>query len=145
MLNAMLQGDVKEVGPGKVVVEDIDANTLELRFGYIYTGQFKLEKEADIRTLIYAVDKYAMPGLKAIAASDDIEMEEGLIADMMIIADLFQSKELEAVELEGYRADRNLLKDLEFRRKPREFLKLELLSDLLLKLKDFVFEFCFLS
>ena len=141
----MLQGDVKEVGPGKVVVEDIDANTLELRFGYIYTGQFKLEKEADIRTLIYAEDKYAMPGLKAIAASDDIEMEEGLIADMMIIADLFQSKELDAVELEGYRADRNLLKDLEFRRKPREFLKLELLSDLLLKLKDFVFEFCFLS
>ena len=134
----MLQTDMLEARTGRVVVDDIDPDTLELVLGYVYTGQLELGTEADISQLVRAAEKYDMPGLKAhvyfSVASSDLKLKPGVIADMIITADLFQSKELEEAVLKRIREDRKLVQDLEFQKKLKDAQKMDLLVDLLLKL-----------
>ena len=91
--------------------------------------------KADISQLIYATEKYDNQGLKALicfkASIGDIKMRD--VADMITMADLLQSKELEAVVLMMFRENRKLLEDLEFRRKLEDSLKTDLLYDFMLK------------
>ena len=138
MFRAMLQTDMEEARTGRVVVDDIDPDTLELVLGYVYTGQLELGTEADISQLVHAADKYDMPGLKALVyfkvGCSDLKLKAAVIADMLITAELFQSEELEEAVLKRIREDKKLVQDLEFQKKLKDSQKMDLLVDLLLKL-----------
>ena len=138
MFRAMLQTDMKEARTGRVVVEDIDPETMELVIGYVYTGQLEVGTEADISRLVYAADKYDLPGLKALAyfsvASGDLKIKQELIADMLIMANLHQSREMEEQAIQKLRNNREVLRDPEFRKKFKDTQNIDLLFDIMEKL-----------
>ena len=120
----MLQGDMVEARTGTIIIQDMEANTLELVIAYIYTGQLEAEKDVDINKMINAADKYDLPGLKALVylkvASGDMVVKHELIADMLVTANLHQSRELEEVALKRIKGNKEILEDPEFRRKLKE-------------------------
>ena len=134
----MLQGDMVEARTGKITIKDIDARTVELMISYVYTGQLETDKELDINKMIYAADKYDMPGLRALVystvASNHLEVVPGVLADMLVTANLHQSRELEEVALKRIRADREILEDPLFREKFKVTQNIDILFDIIKKL-----------
>ena len=134
----MLEHDVEEARLGEILVTDIKANVLRKMFHYIYTGELEMEDMADLQPMIYAADKYDLPGLKALVyvkvASGNVQIKEELIADMLITADLHQSKELEEVALQRLRNKRKILQDPGFRKKFKSSQNVDLLFDLMEKI-----------
>merc|ERR550517_2017103 len=100
---------------------------------YMYTGQLETDKELDINNMIYAADKYDLSGLKALVystvASTDLDVEPGIIADMLMTANLHQFGELEEMVLERIKDNREILVDPELREKFKVTQNIDLLLD----------------
>ena len=117
----MLQGDMTEARKGEVTVTDMDSGTFAAVLTYVYTGE--LEEGQDLNNMIYAAEKYDLPGLKELLflkiKSEDITEE--FIPDLLIIADKYQAGQLKKLALEKIRANRKILRDEAFRMKLNNF------------------------
>ena len=115
----MFQGDMLEAREGKVTVTDVDPGTFAATLHYIYTGELECGKDIFLSKMIYAADKYDLPGLKGLLflkmKSEDIQEE--FIPDLLIIADKYQAGPLKKLALEKIRANRKILEKEEFQRK----------------------------
>ena len=113
----MLQGDMLEARKGKVTVTDVDSGTFAAMLHYVYTGELK--EGQDLNNMIYAAEKYDLPGLRALLflkmKSEDVQEE--LIPDLLIIADKYQAGPLKKLAIEKIRANRKILDHEDFRRK----------------------------
>ena len=113
----MLQGDMMEARKGEVTVTDVDSGTFAAVLTYVYTGE--LEEGQDLNNMIYAAEKYDLPGLKELLflkiKSEDIK--EDFIPDLLIIADKYQAGQLKKLALEKIRANRKILEGKTFQRK----------------------------
>ena len=57
----MFDSNMAEAKSGTVVIEDMEADTLQRLLEFTYTG--KVTDMQDVMELLYAADKYQMPGL----------------------------------------------------------------------------------
>ena len=121
----------------EVEVPEIDEDTMVSVIAYIYTGELRVGKELDVQMMVYAADKYNLPGFIELLCNklrnEDIGVET--FADMLISADRHEYKELMEVSLEKIRANRGIIKDEEFREKmknadPVVLLQLDLFNSL---------------
>ena len=110
-----------EARKGEVIVTDVDSGTFAAVLTYVYTGE--LEEGQDLINMIYAAEKYDLPGLKELLflkiKSEDIKEE--FIPDLLIIADKYQAGQLKKLALEKIRANRKILRDEAFRVKLNNF------------------------
>ena len=117
----MLQGDMMEARKGEVTVTDVDSGTFAAVLTYVYTGE--LEEGQDLNNMIYAAEKYDLPGLKELLflkiKSEDITEE--FIPDLLIIADKYQAGQLKNLAMEKIRANRKILRDEAFHVKFNNF------------------------
>ena len=117
----MFQGDTMEARQGNVTVTDVDSRTLAAVLHYVYTGELK--EGLDLNNMIYAADKYDLPGLRDLLflkmKSEDIQEE--FIPDLLIIADKYQAGPLKKLALEKIRANRKILRKKDFQRKLANF------------------------
>ena len=113
----MFQGDTMEARQGNVTVTDVDSRTLAAVLHYVYTGELK--EGLDLNNMIYAADKYNLPGLRDLLflkmKSEDIQEE--FIPDLLIIADKYQAGPLKKLALEKIRANRRILEEKSFQKK----------------------------
>ena len=113
----MFQGDTMEARQGNVTVTDVDSRTLAAMLHYVYTGELK--EGLDLNNMIYAADKYDLPGLRDLLflkmKSEDIQEE--FIPDLLILADKYQASQIKKLALEKIQANRNVLEDLEFQKR----------------------------
>ena len=113
----MLQGDMMEARKGEVTVTDVDPGTFAAVLTYVYTGE--LEEGQDLNNMIYAADKYDLPGLKELLflkiKSEDITEE--FIPDLLIIADKYEAGQLKKLAIEKIRANRKIVEGKKFQRK----------------------------
>ena len=65
----MLLGDMLEARKGEVIVTDVDSGTFTAMLHYVYTGELK--EGQDLNNMIYAADKYDLPGLKELLFLQD--------------------------------------------------------------------------
>ena len=112
-----MQGEMLEARQGKVTVTDVDSGTFAAVLHYVYTGQLK--EGQDLNNMIYAADKYDLPGLKDLLflkmKAEDVQEE--FIPDLLILADKHQAGQLKKLAMEKIRANREILRDEEFKRK----------------------------
>jgi len=129
--------DMEEGGKGEIQVPEIDENIMVSIIAYIYTGELRVNKELDIQMVVYAADKYNLPGFMELLCNklrkEDVGVET--VADMLISAYRHESEELMEVTLEKIRANKGIIKDEEFREKmknvdPVVLLQLDLLNSL---------------
>ena len=117
----MLQGNMMEARKGEVTVTDVDSGTFAAVLTYVYTGE--VEEGQDLNNMIYAAEKYDLPGLKELLflkiKSEDITEE--FIPDLLIIADKYQAGQLKKLALEKIRANRKILRNKDFRVKLNNF------------------------
>ena len=113
----MMQGDMLEARKGEVIVTDVDSGAFAAMLHYVYTGELK--EGQDLNNMIYAADKYDLPGLKDLLflkmKAEDVQEE--FIPDLLILADKYPSIQIKKLALEKIRANRNILEDAEFQRR----------------------------
>ena len=113
----MLLGDMLEARQGEVIVTDVDSGAFAAMLHYVYTGELK--EGQDLNNMIYAADKYDLPGLKDLLflkmKAEDVQEE--FIPDLLILADKHQAGQLKKLAMEKIRANREILRDEEFKRK----------------------------
>ena len=87
----------KESMEGRVVIEDVKAEVLQLLLAFLYTGAVDFKGENLTVELLAAADKYQVDSLKAICAE---RIAAGLTVQTMfptlLIADLYSSPELKS-------------------------------------------------
>ena len=115
----MILGNMTEARKSEVFIEDIDAETLSMMISFIYTGDFEVGDSADVQMVARAGDKYDVKGLMDLFC---FKMKTGhikdeFIADMLIIADRYNSKDLRALAMDKLKANKNILDEKEFREK----------------------------
>ena len=115
----MILGKMKEAQKSEVFIEDFDAETLALMISFIYTGDFDVGVNTDLKMLARAADKYNIKGIMDLLCFKMMNgnIRNDFIADMLITADRHKSKELRAVALEKLRADRSIMKTDGFRQR----------------------------
>ena len=131
----MISGNMVEAQKNEVFIEDIDADTLASMISFIYTGDFDVGDRTNVEMVARASDKYDIKGFLELLC---FKMKTGnikndLIADMVITADRYNSKELRAVAMDKLKADKNILKEAGFRKrmkKAKKDLIFDLFSDL---------------
>ena len=113
----MLQGDMLEARKGEVNVKDVDSGTFAAMLHYVYTGELK--EGQDLNAMIYAADKYDLPGLKELLflKMKPEDVQEEFIPDLLILADKHQAGQLKKLALEKIRANKKILGDEKFKRK----------------------------
>ena len=113
----MLLGDMLEARQGEVIVTDVDSGAFAAILHYVYTVELK--EGQDLNNMIYAADKYDLPGLKDLLflkmKAEDVQEE--FIPDLLILADKHQAGQLKKLAMEKIRANREILRDEEFKRK----------------------------
>ena len=117
----MLLGDMLEARKGEVIVRDMNSGTFAAMLHYVYTGELK--EDLDLNNMMYAADKYDLPGLKDLLflkmKSEDIQ--EKFIPDLLILAEKHQAGQLKKLAMEKIRANRKILRDGAFRMKLANF------------------------
>ena len=115
----MILGQMREAQQGEVFIEEIDEVTLQSMITYFYTGDFNFDQEKDIQMMTHAVDKYNLDGFLELLCykMKTVKIKNSSVADILISADLYKSKQLKDVALEKLRQNRAILKDKEFREK----------------------------
>ena len=117
----MLLGDMLEARKGEVIVRDMNSGTFAAMLHYLYTGELK--EGLDLNNMMYAADKYDLPGLKALLflkmKSEDIQ--EKFIPDLLILAEKYQAGQLKKLAMEKIRANRKILREENFQRKLANF------------------------
>ena len=115
----MIQGHTLEAERGTITVVDIEPDSFGVMLHYVYTGELEVERDLELQDVLNVADKYDLPGLKHLLfckmKSEEIKVE--FIPDMLILADRFQAGQLKELALKKICADKNILKDEEFRRK----------------------------
>ena len=109
----MLLGDMLEARKGEVIVRDMNSGTFAAMLHYLYTGELK--EGLDLNNMMYAADKYDLPGLKDLLflkmKSEDIQ--DKFIPDLLILADKHQAGQLKKLAMEKIRANRKILREEE--------------------------------
>lgn len=94
VFSAMFESQMLEGILNKVVIEDVNADTMGEVLRFIYTGKtMNIDKMADL--LLAAADKYALDRLKALceeALSNNLDIEN--VTDTLILADLHNAIQL---------------------------------------------------
>ena len=113
----MLQGDMLEARKGEVIVTDVDSGAFAAMLHYVYTGELK--EGLDLNNMIYAADKYDLPGLKELLflKMKPEDVQDKFIPDLLILADKHQAGQLKELAMEKIRANREILGDEEFKRR----------------------------
>ena len=106
-----------EAREGKVNVKDVESGTFATMLHYVYTGELK--EGLDLNSMIYAADKYDLPGLKELLflKMKPEDVQEEFIPDLLIIADKHQAGQVKELVMEKIRANRKMLGDENFKRK----------------------------
>lgn len=88
--------DMKEKEEGSVAFEDIDSATLEHVLSYIYNGKAQIDDIDKASKVIYAAEKFNIPGLKKICR-DTLEKKlcKNTALELLTIADMYNDKVLE--------------------------------------------------
>ena len=128
----MILGSMKEARKNEVFIEDIDAETLAMMISFIYTGDYEDGDHADVQMVARAADKYDIKGFMDLFC---FKMKSGkikneFIADLLIAADRYDSKELRAVALDKLRANKNILNEKGFRERMKKAQNMDLLFDI---------------
>ena len=110
MFRAAILSDMEEAKKGEVFIEEIDEKTLS---SVIYTGQLEMSEDQNIQQMIYAVDKYDLPGFMNIFCS---KMREETITDLLMSAHRHEKGELREVAMEKIRAKREVLREKGFKK-----------------------------
>merc|ERR550519_2626976 len=117
VFRAMMQGDMLEARKGEVIVTDVDPGTFAAMLHYVYTGELK--EGLDLNNMIYAADKYDLPGLRELLflkmKPDDVQDE--FIPDLLILADKHQAGQLKKLAVEKIRVNRKILREEGFQKK----------------------------
>ena len=115
----MILGDMKEAQKSEVFIEDIDAETLAMMISFIYTGDFEFGDDTVVQMVARAADKYDIKGFLELLCFKmrTAKIKNEFIADMLITADRYDSKELRAVAMDKLRANRNILNEKGFRKR----------------------------
>ena len=117
----MLLGDMLEARKGEVIVRDVNSGTFAAMLHYVYTGELK--EGLDLFNMMYAADKYDLPGLKDLLflkmKSEDIQ--DKFIPDLLILAEKHQAGQLKKLAMEKIRANRKILGEENFQRKLANF------------------------
>ena len=129
----MIFGNMKEARKNEVFIEDIDAETLAMMITFIYTGDFDIGDDTDVQMVAQAADKYDIQeflDLLCFKLKTTSKIKNEFLADMLIAAHRYNSKELRALALNKLRADRNILKEAGFRQRMKETENIDLLIDI---------------
>ena len=115
----MILGDMKEAQKSEVFIEDIDAETLAMMISFIYTGDFEAGDDTEVQMVARAADKYDIKGFMELLCfkMKPFTVKNELIADMVITADRYNSKELRDVALNKLRANRDIMNEAGFRQR----------------------------
>ena len=128
----MISGNMVEAQKNEVFIEDIDAETLGSMITFIYTGDFEVGDKTNVEMVARASDKYDIKGfLELLCFKMKIgNIKNDLIADMIITAHRYNSKELRAVAMDKLRADKNILNEAGFRKRMKKAEDVDLIFDL---------------
>ena len=127
---------MREAIEGEVYIKDIDEETLNTVITFIYTGDFLIHPGQDINVqgLARAADKYNLAGMMEllcfIKLRQEVTINPGIIADLLITAIKHGDKDMRALVLDSIRADRNILNDQEFRERMNQADDLNIAFDL---------------
>ena len=136
VLRAMILGQMKEAQKNEVFIEDIDAETLARMISFIYTGDFEVGEHFgehfDVQMVARAADKYEIKGLMELLCfkMKPFKVKNEFIADMLITADRYNSKELRDVAMDKLRADKNIVNEKGFRERMAQAENKDLVFDL---------------
>jgi speckle-type POZ protein len=84
---AMLTTDMQEASSSKIIVGDIDGETMLELLRFIYTNEVENIDEI-AKNLIYAAEKYDLPELKALCASKLIDqIADENVSELLHVAD----------------------------------------------------------
>ena len=76
VFRASILSDMQEGKKGEIFVRDIDEKTLGSIIQFIYTGEVELSEDYDLEMLVYAADKYNLPGINEASLQQDEEGED---------------------------------------------------------------------
>jgi speckle-type POZ protein len=94
VFEAMLKSGMRESNTNRIVIEDIDAATMIELLRYIYMNKAENLNLIALR-LIYAAEKYDLPGLKSMCASKLMDLiTERNVFEYLVLADRFGEKKL---------------------------------------------------
>ena len=106
-----------EARKGEVIVTDVDSGAFAAMLHYVYTGELK--EGLDLNNMIYAADKYDLPGLRELLflkmKPEDVQDE--FIPDLLILADKHQAGQLKKLAVEKIRVNRKILREEGFQEK----------------------------
>ena len=122
VLRASILSDMKEAKKREIYVEEIDEKTLGSVINFIYTGELDLGEEPDVQMLAWAGNKYLLPRFMEVLCYElRGEWSTGeMVADILISAHLYDSKDLKEVALGKIRRRRGLLKEAGFEKVMKE-------------------------
>ena len=126
---------MQEGRKGEIFIRDIDEKTLGFIIHFIYTGELELSEDYDLEMLVYAADKYNLPGIMNLLCNkmwkENITAES--IADLLICASRHDAQEMREVALDNIRTDRGICKEEGFKKKMKNIdssILIDLLNDL---------------
>ena len=135
VFRASILSDMQEGRKGEIFIRDIDEKTLGTIIHFIYTGELELSEDYDLEMLVYAADKYYLPGIMKLLCNkmrkEKIKAET--IADLLICASRHDAKEMREVALSKIRADRGISKEEGFKKRMKNIdssILIDLLNDL---------------
>jgi len=116
----MFDSNMAEAKSGTVVVEDMEADTLQRLLEFTYTG--KVTDMQDVMELLYAADKYQMPGLvRECAGHLQEELTPATAADILVLSDRHNIDSLKQVVVKRILSDKaRFMGDPEFKEKMKK-------------------------
>jgi len=131
VLDRMIDDDFQEMKRGDVVIKDLEPEVLEILLEYIYTGSVA-HMGNDLYPLLYAADKYQLPGLIDLCVREyEVKVTADTAVDTILVAERHsQTKLKRAVLSQIVKNKSSFLANPEFTRKLKEnsHLMLEILS-----------------
>ena len=114
MFRATILSDMEEAKKGEIFIPEIDEKTLS---SVVYTGELEMSGDQNIQQMIYAGDKYDLPGFMNIFCSKIREetITGETVADPLISAHRHEKGELREVAMEKIRAQSEVLKEKGFK------------------------------
>ena len=99
VFNATFTHDMEENRSGRIVINDLDVDTVGKMLAYIYSGKIA-NTDGKEGTLLAAADKYDLSGLKSMcedALSKAMHIDN--VLDMLLLADLHKAGRVKALAL----------------------------------------------
>ena len=103
VFNATFTHDMEESKSGRIVINDLDADTVGKMLTYIYSGKISGTGQGKIsgKMLLAAADKYNLPGLKSLC-EDALSktMTIANVLDMLLLADFHKAERVKALAID---------------------------------------------